>query len=281
MFRRGHSYAVWDHRGLTLRSGKHTHSTRMAEVAVSPRLFARAQILQTLDSIKSGARSKNASSLSGARRVGSGVYFLLRWTNKKDNAPWLEALVLTEKKPKPKLIGRFDGLSTATLPVDDQLFVLQDQLAAVTRQDAVWGLSTFNVGRTAFEWQPYGARLTGFLPVGVRGGLFVERTDWGTTAGGRVDFVGKVRRDLFEGRGQMRFLDSAKPPLATIGTPPSSSLRNGETGAALPLPASSGVRRTARGILVWYPATAPTSATLYEPERWEPLGTWSADDAKP
>jgi hypothetical protein len=222
MFRRGTSYAVWDKRGLTLRTGKRTRTTRMPEVAVSPRSLRVPRYSRPSNSVKAGTRTKNASTLSGARRIGSVVYFLLRWTDKSSGAPWLEALLhvdLSQKNPKPSLMGRFEGLSTATLPVDDQLFVLKGQLAAVTRRDATWGLSTFDAERRAFEWQPYGARLAGFLPVGARGGLFVERTDWGTTAGGRVDFAGKVRRDLFEGRGPLRFLDTITPPLALMGTP--------------------------------------------------------------
>src|SRR5881394_8279 len=65
-FRRGDLYAVWDKRGLSIRSGNWIYDTKFKEIATTPKLFSKATIHAILESVKKGDRTLEASSLSGA-----------------------------------------------------------------------------------------------------------------------------------------------------------------------------------------------------------------------
>src|ERR1051325_6044644 len=47
-FRKNQNFAVWDDRGLTIRIGKQVKSLRLEEFAVSPRIFTKAEIQETI-----------------------------------------------------------------------------------------------------------------------------------------------------------------------------------------------------------------------------------------
>src|SRR4051812_48053687 len=75
LYRRNKTFAVWDERGLTVRIGKKVRSTHLPDIAVSPRVFPRDEILKTIDLIHRGKRKKGANALSGSRRIGNTAYF--------------------------------------------------------------------------------------------------------------------------------------------------------------------------------------------------------------
>jgi hypothetical protein len=83
------------------------------------------------------------------------------------------------------------------------------------------------------------------------------------------------RRGVTESPGQTRFVDAKHPLLFVERRPTGSVLANGETGALTPLDDDSGVGRIGPYVLVWSPRTAPLHAQLFDPERWESLGSWT------
>ncbi|MFY9235456.1 MAG: hypothetical protein WAO58_13470 [Fimbriimonadaceae bacterium] len=273
-FRKDDKWAVWDSkRGLTIRSGKRVRSTRLAAIPVSPRLFSREEIIATARLIKTGTRKRDASAIAGAKRIGTKVYLLARWTDRAGR-PWLEALVevdFEEEMPAPKLLGRFDGLSLAKAPVDDKLLILGNQLAIVARMGGGWGVARYDPESTVFTSVMLGQSLTRYDALNHRLGLFQEPTTYGTTRVGRVDLANGFRRDLFETRGTAELLDQEEPLLFVLRRRGGPWLRNSETGAEVKIPASARVRKVAAGVLVWSPALKPTFAALYDPSRWAVL----------
>lgn len=279
-FRKNNTYAVWDERGLTIRTGKKVRSTRLPDVALSPKVQTRDHIRETLKEIKAGYRSKNANALSGARRIGTHAYFLTRWEDKKGK-PFLEALVevnLTEKKPEPHLVGTFAGISTARDPIDDRLLLIKGQLASVVRKGDHWGLATYDPKTQKFDFAELGATLIGYRPINNKLGLFVERTEYGTRVAGRVDLIRRFRRDLVEKRAALKFLDSENPPLVIATEETGAVIHNGETGAEMDLPASASLRRAKAGLVVWSPGATPKEAWLYDPRAWAKTTSWKEGD---
>jgi hypothetical protein len=282
MFRKDQTYAVWDDRGLTIRVGSQVRSTKMPELAVTPKLFLREEILRNLKRFESGERKKEASALSGSRRIGNEVYFLLRWED-RSMKPWLEALVsvdLAAKNPKPKLLGQYEGFTISKKKIDDQLFVQSDKLSAILQRGESWGLGIYDVKDAAFDFTTLGDRLRQFLPLQWPNARFVEDTAYGTTVAGQTNLVDAERKNLAEGRGPIRFLDTEDPPIVSLTSVDGLALRNLSTGAELKLPPEYGARRSKFGILVWSPAKEPKSATLYDPEAWKTTATWAPTSAK-
>lgn len=277
-YRRNNSFAVWDDRGLTIRIGKKAKSLRLEEFAVSPKIFSREEILQTLQDIKAKKRKRGAAALSGARRIGLVGYFLVRWED-SDGKTWLETLVsvnLAEPSFHPTLLARLPGTSLATKPIDDQLILLGNRISSVIRKGNTWGLATFDADQDRFEYNPMGRHLVGYTALTNRLGAFVERTDYGSNVGGRVDLAVLTRNELVESKGTLRFADGLQPMVAVIGKKDGVALRNVETGAELKLPASIALRRTPLGIVAWSPYTSPKRAWLLEPTRWSELAQWTA-----
>ncbi len=276
-FRRNRNYAVWDERGLTVRRGDKFLTTLLPDTVTSPKLFSRPELLKTIELLNTGARMRNASALSGALRVGTNAYFLVRW-EEKGKGPWLEALFqvdLAGEEMKPKLLGRFSGLSVAFRPIDDRLFISAGIPSVVTRRANDWGVAAFNPRTQKFAFRRLGTRLTSLMPLARTRALFVEQTAYGTTLGGEIDLDSGVRRERFESRGNARFIDSEQPWVMVTSRAPSAQLRNGETGSETTIPAGSGVVRAGPLVVVFTPYSAPTSATLYEPERWTELAKWT------
>lgn len=271
VFRRGNVWVVWDERGLTVRDGDWSKTTKLEDAATSPKLFSREQILETVALVERAIRSKGASRLSGARRFGDRVYLLARW---EDNSkrPWLEALFsvdLTDIRPQPQVIGRFEGYSLADRTSDDRLMILDDKLALITSNGQSWGLAKFDPKDWSFGYTALGGTLTSYVPINQRLGIFTERTSYGVTSVGRVDLIAGFRRTLFETRTEATPIDTSDPLIFLLKGRGVAALRNSETGAEVKVPAGAAARRTDLGVLVWSPAKKPTWAALYDPARWE------------
>ncbi len=279
VYRKNDAFAVWDARGLSVRHAQFTMTTMLPEVALTPKLFAKGEIIANRELIAKGERSKNASALSGSRRLGDEVYFLVRWED-KTKKPWLEALVkvnLKNPKPKPELVGKFDGLTVSHKPIDDRLIFIGDQLGAFVRKaDDTWGTATVKDGK--FSIAPGGTALVDATMLSGRTAIVCEATTYGKTRIARMDLTSGARRDLAEVTGLPELVDGNMPPLAVVPTNLGPALRNLDTAAQVGLPANPMIRRTGAGILI-FPTGKPEEAALYSPERFLKLATVAA--AKP
>lgn len=269
-YRRNERWAVWDSkRGLTVRDGDKVSSSKLGDIAVSPRAFTRDEILKNLDLIQSKKRTKDSDSLSGSMRIGTKCYFVPRWTG-KDGATWLEALVmvdLAEPTPKPKFLGRFKGFSSAYKPIDDKLFIVKDQLAIVAKQGDTWGLSSFDDSMTTFDFSPLGSNLISYF----RGGYFVEASSYGTNIVGQIDLATGVRKNLFETRTKNVELNDGSA-LAVVRSRDTTVIKNLRTGGQVTHSANAYVAPIDNYVLVWT-KDSKTTAWLYEPGRWTALAT--------
>lgn len=199
-FRRNDRYVVWDARGLTVRSASGTLTTRFEELSVSPKLFGKPAIQETLRLFKAGVRRKAADSLSGAVRIGGDVYLLPRWTDSRGET-WLEALVrvpLIGDAPKPVLVGKFAGLTTAYRPIDDALEITDGRPVAIVRTKDSWGIAAALPVAKEFGYIPLGTNL-----LWTTGGAYAERTAYGTILVGTVDRKGMARSMRLEARSEM------------------------------------------------------------------------------
>jgi hypothetical protein len=277
VFRRDDTFAVWDERGLSVRKGERLFTSRLPDVPTSPRVQPRERILQTIPLLESGRRSREASALSGARRLGSDAFFLVRW-EESDGAPWLEALMkvdLSADEPRPQFVGRFEGLSLSRNPIGDRLGIRNGALTVLVRTEAdVWGEALFEVASGQFDFKPIGAQLESAQHVAADRAFFVERAGPRGRVAGIADLRTGERESLFEVSGEVAFVDERQPALVRIQGERGAFLRNAATGAETPLPESAVVRRVEAGVLVWSPAAAPTGATLFHPDRWDVLARW-------
>lgn len=283
VFRKDRTFAVWDERGLTVRIGKRFKSYRLQEIATSPKVFDRDQIRENLALFASGKRSKAASALSGARRIGENAYFLVRWED-SPGKPWLEALVrvdLTEKAPAWHYVGKFEGYSTAKAPIEDKLWLHAGSLTVVARRGEDWGESFYSSDLKAFGFRKLGVRLIDLAPNPRRsthpemGASFVEKTAYGTYLAGTVDLETAKRTEILESWAPVQLIDQASPMLALIGEGDHLALRNGDSGVEMALPSGAQIRRTTEGLLVWTPSASPTKAWLYRTEDFAVRATWS------
>ena len=270
-FRRDNRWAVWDNRGLTVREGENVKTTKLGDIAVSPRAFPHDQIVKNLDLFKAKKRSKDSDSLSGSLRLGTKCYFMPRWTA-KDGQTWLEALVLVdlaESNPKPKFLGIFKGLSSSYKPIDDKLFVVKDQLAVVTTQGDTWGLSSYDEPQSSFEFNPLGSKLVSYF----RGGYFLESTSYGTNIVGQIELASGNRKNLFETRSRTVEMTDGSA-LAVLRTKENTVIKNLKTGGQVTHSPNAFVSTIDNYVLVWT-KNSRTTAWLYEPVRWTAVATAS------
>ena len=268
-FRRDNRWVVWDNRGLTIRDGDKAFSTKLGDIAVSPRAFQHDDIVKNLDLFKSKKRNKDSDSLSGSTKLGTKCYFVPRWTS-KDGVTWLEALVmvdLAEKNPKPKFLGTFKGFSSSSKPIDDKLFVVKDQLAIVSKQGDTWGLSSYDDSQSTFEFNPLGSNLISYF----RGGYFLESTSYGTYIVGQIELASGIRKNLFETRSKSVELTDGSS-LAILRNKDKTIIKNLKTGGQITHSANAFVSSVNNYVLIWT-KDARTSAWLYEPTRWTAVAT--------
>jgi hypothetical protein len=278
-FRKNKNYAVWDERGLTIRIGKVAKSTRLVDIPTSPKAFEREEILENVALFSKKQRQPTATALSGAKRVGNLVFFLVRW-EERDGKPWLEALVsvdLTADTFHPTFHARLPGLTLAREKIDDRLFVMSDRLSAISRDGDSWGVAAYDPDTAKFDFNLAGQGLQSYQPISATTGAFVERTERGNMVGGWIDLKTMNRRLLVEERGNVRFIDKNAPLLAVFTDNGDTRLLNTETGAELTLPSSASLRRTQLGLVVWTPLNAPKRAWLYDMARWDIRARWVAE----
>lgn len=268
-FRKDQRWAVWDDRGLTVRDGKDAVTTKLGDIAVSPRAFSRDEILKTLDLFKTGKRKKNSDSLSGSLRLGSKCYFLPRWTD-TDGKTWLEALVevdLSQPNPRPKFLGRFKGFTSALKPIDERLFLVKDRLSVVSGDGGTWGLASYADNSGSFEFSPLGTNLISYF----RGGYFLESTSYNTYIVGQIDLGSGLRKNLFETRSKLVDLKDGSS-VAVVRQKGSTIVKNLKTGGQITTDGNAYVAPIDKYVLVWTKEQR-TNAYLYEPVRWTAVAT--------
>jgi hypothetical protein len=275
-FRKGATFAVWDERGLTIRVGRKVFSTKLPEIAVSPKMQERSAIKANLPLFASGKRSKSASAISGAKRVGSEAFFLARWDD-SDGKSWLEALVkvdLDSPTPEWKLVGRYAGLTLARKFIDHQLILRDGALTAIVRKGDEWGRGFYSPVVDAFGYKAYGKGLVDFQAKRDLTGDFVEETGYGTIVAGKMNFETEERTEMLESKA-ITLVDSREPMLAIVANGTQKAIRNADSGAEKPLPADAVVKRTPLGTLIWAPAAKPTQAWLCGTESFTTEAEWT------
>jgi hypothetical protein len=278
-FRKNKNYAVWDDRGLTIRIGKVAKSTKLEAIATSPKALDSEELTKTIALIQANKRSRSVSALSGAKRIGTQVFFVGRWED-SDGKPWLEALVsvdLLNPTYHPKFLATLPGSTLADKPIDDRLFMLGSRMTCVIRKDKDWGLARFDEKGGRFIFDPIGTRLQSYVPTNDRMGAFVERTDYKTQLGGRIDLQTLTRKELVEDKSAIQFMDTGEPLIALLKKDSDVRLINTDTGAELNLLSSVSMRRTPLGLVVWSPYSSPKHAWLYSLDRWTVLAEWIKD----
>jgi hypothetical protein len=285
VYRKDANYAVWDSRGLTVRKGKKTHSSRLPDIVLTPKLFSNGEILQTRALIATGDLKKNADALSGACQVGDLVYFLPRWDD-KDGKPWLEALVqvdLAGPDLDAKLIGRFDGLTLSKLKLDNQLFATPKGLLAVTRENnphpnpspsagaqgeglpiSQWGVATFDPKTQLFVFKPAGQDLAEYWRLSPNELLAEEKTTYGSKTLARVETSTGAKRILEEFHGTASIVSTQNPLVVRLTRSNGDTLLNLESGAAAEISSTAQARVVDHQIVVWNQQTS----ALYDPSRW-------------
>lgn len=274
-YRKDETRVSWDADGLKIEKGGYRKVSKLPDIALTPKLFSKPEIVANRELIAKGIRQKDASSLSGSLRLGDYVYFLLRWTE-KDGKTWLEALVsvkLTDAKPMPKLIGRLTGMSLSRRATDDRLFAFGESVGAFTVDDnGKWGLATYHRKTDKFDFSPYGEGLSDYIWISGKMFLIAEEADYGKTIIARIDLNTGSRRNLMEANGEVRLIDRNRPFLAEITTNLGPALYNMETGCMLAIAPKAAVRRTPFGVLIW-PNGQPEKASLYSFERFLKLAS--------
>lgn len=274
VFRNGDRFVAWDERGLTITVAGKSKTTRLREVAVTPKLFSREEIQENARLAKSGQRSLEASEALGWERLGDVVYFLVRWLAGKER-PWLEAVVrvdLSAERPAPSLVGRFDAFAVA--PLDgDGLSRIGDRLAVVTRgSGGPWGVQILDPLTGAIESVRAGDDLRRYSWFDGKV-WFVEGTTYGTETAGWFDCEARLRQVLAEARATITYV-SREPQLIKLVGRRGSALRWLQSGAELRLPPATGVAMIKGWVVLFSPEKVPKKVTLYSPERWTVVSEW-------
>jgi hypothetical protein len=179
---------------------------------------------------------------------------------------------LDDPLPKPRLVGRFRGISQARGLISNELHGTDKSLEVVTVSEAEWNLARFDLERETFEFAVLGRNLERAV---WRQNIvmFAERTTWGMTLVGTVSKKDGLRRELLETRGSVSFLPFDQETIL-IRTATASYVRSLVTGAESRLATNAGFRATDLGLLVFSPSTSPTKAVIYDPTTWKAVLSW-------
>lgn len=262
----------WDANGLRIEKGSYKLVTRLPDIALTPKLFPRAEIISNRDKIEKGERAKGATRMAGSQRIGNYVYFLPRWEDKSGQA-WLEALVavnFADERPKPRLLGRFEGLTFQG--TENGLFVRGTQLSALVQNRNGWGFGLFDPANGKFAFQGMGQSASNIYRAGNDLLYSAEALTDGRTLVSSTDLASGEKVDVLEARGAVKFSVVERPYLAEFASNLGPVLRNLETGVQMVLPAKAQYRKTQFGIVVW-PEGEPAKAILYSNERYLRLAT--------
>lgn len=279
---KGSKWVCWDERGLTIRVGKAAKTSRLPDIATSPKALSREQIVETVALIKAGTRKREAAALSGVQRLNDTVFLLVRW-DQSDGGPWLEALVkvdLNEDSPKPQFVAKLPGLTKARNPINYELLRTPGGLVCVAERGTTWGLAKFDEAKNAMAWTPVGDRLMRYsMQPGGATALFIEQSSYGTKLAGRFHPSTGSKKIYCESRYDLNFVASS-PLVVAEQTPQAMVLRAVESGLEQRFALGTQAKSTGLGMLAWSPASAPVRASLLDPNGWKVLANWTATTAR-
>ncbi len=268
---------TWNEKGLTVSKGAYKRTTQFRDIPTSPRLFSREQIRTMLEGIEAGDRAAEASALAGHELLGENLYLLVRW-NDKANKPLFEAIIqvdLTPEKPWFKVLYRSPGVSQASGPVSDELFLANNRLCAVATVANKWGLSTWDLKGEFVRYFQFGTGLFRWSIPGAapRELLFVERTEYNSWLAGRVNLATFERTELGESKEKASFV-STDPVTIRFDSVERSRIRYADSGLEQEFLAWTAARQTPQGLLMWHPARSPRQAVLFRTGTFQPLAKW-------
>jgi hypothetical protein len=273
VYRKDANFAVWDSRGLTVRKGSGKKTSRLPDISLTPKLFGKDQIIANRKLIKDGTRSRGADALSGSRRIGDSVYFLLRWDDSSGVA-WMEALVvvdLSNAELQPKLVGKFDGLTTSSKKIDELLFSDPGFLRTMTRKpDQSWGVASYEIGSGKFSFKDIGQNLLFSWRLSPQTALVEQRTSYGTKTVSRLDIVNGANRTLREFRGSASLVSPEQPFVLRLESPSGTVLQDLDSAAEIRVTTDEEAKSAGANIVIW-PKGTPAKAALYDPTRWQLL----------
>jgi hypothetical protein len=105
--------------------------------------------------------------------------------------------------------------------------------------------------------------------------LFIEKTDYGTWLAGKLDLSDKHRVDIAESKNKVYFV-SLEPTIIRIDSKTECRLRYADSGLEKQFEPWIAARFTKNGLLTWNPAKAPTEATLFGKDNFDPVATWKS-----
>ncbi len=267
----------FDSGGMHVKRGNTVFTSRLPAIVSSNKVFTAEQIKANQALIKSGERQAEFTGLSGYQMVGSNLYLLLRWDDKK-GTPWLETLVrmdMSADVPAAEYVGQFAGFSFAKGIVDDRLNEEAGQLTALVANSEGWGLSRFDLGKGEADLLRFGPPVSTARFMG--GNMAVAgltATGYNSTLVTWVDLVTRTNRPVAEVKGAIK--DLIEPHYLRF-------VRNGEhwllnlwTGAELRIEETAQERETDLGLLLWWPADEPKHAVILESETFRPKAGWHA-----
>lgn len=233
------------------------------------------QIEFTKREVANKRRSLSVSAISGWEKIGSHVYVLMRWDDKSGRS-WLEALVdidFSGKAPMARLVGGFDGMSTAKGRVNDKLISENGKLYIVVNGESKATLCTYDPAKGEFSSKEISSYYTDSkLIEGSLYGMGFELTPAKTLLVNLIDREQGNSRTVAEVRGSIYGLYA--PAILHYGNSNRKVLLNLTSGAEMVVPSGCGLQAVDAGILLWTPKEKPTAAALYSAGSFRTLARW-------
>lgn len=267
----------FDAKGMHVKRGNTVFTSRLPAIVSSNKVFTADQIKANQALIKSGERQAEFTGLSGYQMVGSNLYLLLRWDDKK-GTPWLETLVrmdMSADVPAAEYVGQFQGLSFAKGIVDDRLSDEAGMLTALVANSESWGLSRFDIAKGESDLLRFGPPVsTARFMQGNAAVAGLTATTYNSTLVTWVDLVSRTHFPVAEVKGSIK--DLIEPHYLRFVRGSEHWLLNLKTGAELRIEESAQERETDLGLLLWWPADAPKHAVIVDQDTFRPKAGWHA-----
>ncbi len=267
---------TFDARGLTFAVKGTNYTNRLQAVPVSGKIATKESNEALIRAVKDGSRKLEVSALSGWAVQGKELFLLVRWDD-KSGKPWLEALVKVDMgspRPKPDLVGKFDGLSYARGVVDDVLRIKDGTLWFLAGKEDSFGVASMKTdGSDAVHKRMGDPVAKAELLPGDSTAWTLTPSAYGTSILGFATLDKNEYHLVAEVRGQMRSI--VPPCLAEYRSANGEEVVSLRTGALTSMDANAEWRATSSGLLCWWPAKAPTKAVLYDDD-FRKLATWDS-----
>ncbi|HMS54267.1 MAG TPA: hypothetical protein PKA27_02610 [Fimbriimonadaceae bacterium] len=273
VYRKDDAFVVWDSRGLTIRKGKKTFTTRFEDAALSPKLWTAEEIAGIKQRIAGKEAKREVSELIASLRIGDEVVCVVRWNDSK-GVSWADVAYrasLTDESVKPALIGKWPGRLAKTTPQRATLSFVGSEVLGVTRlTDNKWGVGRVNLLDGSTSAVDIGEGLLVATQINRRLALVVEQASGRVKRLVRVDLFDSKRRDLLESTGSLGVLTVETNSFCVNRLGERQTVHDLQTGQTLDTPTGSKVAGALGGLLVY----GPTKATLFDPKRMEVMATW-------